>query len=440
MNSYRRATYRNYVLFLMFLVYTLTALDRGIIMALIEPIKREMDLTDTQVGLLIGPAYAIFFFIAGIPLGRLADRSSRRALVSSTLFIWSLLTACSGIAQNFMHLVLARIGVSVGKAGGPPAAVALISDIFPAERRAFASAFFYAGASFGVIIAFGAGSWIATHYDWRIAFFAAAAPGLLLAPLIYLTVREPARGMADNLAATAGEKASLRDTFAFMLRQRALLHVYAGATLCMLVGIGGMSFFVSYMVRLQGMSLASAGMTVSIYYGICSAAGIIVFGWLGDRLAKRDVSWRSRMPALTTSVSLIFFTGILLAPNPSTMTIFLTLWALFSTGFVATSYALLQSLVRPQMRATIASAHFIGQAVVAGSVGPFLVGWLSSRFAVEHGAEGLRYALLSLTAFYLWAVAHYAFGVRSVASDLERAKTPLDAEPEAAAKAEVAYP
>lgn len=440
MSGYQRAAYRNYVLFLMFLVYTLTALDRGIIMALIEPIKREMDLTDAQVGLLIGPAYAVFFFIAGIPFGRLADRSSRRALISSTLFVWSLLTACSGIAQNFVQLVLARIGVSIGEAGGPPAAVALISDIFPAERRAFASAFFYAGASFGVMIAFGAGSWIATHYDWRIAFFAAAAPGLLLAPLIYLTVREPARGMADKLAVDDSERPSLRTTLAFMLRQRSLLHVYAGATLCMLVGIGGMSFFVSYMVRLQGMTLADAGLTVSLYYGICSGIGIVAFGWLGDRLARRDVRWRSGMPALTTAVSLIFFTGILLAPNPSTMTIFLTLWAIFSPGFVATSYALLQSLVRPQMRATMASVHFIGQAVIAGSIGPFLVGWLSSRFSVNHGVEGLRYALLSLTVFYLWAVLHYALGTRSVAGDIERARQPAEGNAGTPARAEVAYP
>lgn len=440
MKNYQSAAYRNYVLFLMFLVYTLTALDRGIIMALIEPIKREMDLTDAQAGLLIGPAYAVFFFIASIPMGRLADRSSRRAIVSTTLFIWSLLTACSGVAKNFTHLVLARIGVGIGEAGGPPAAVALISDIFPAEKRAFASAFFYCGASFGVIIAFGAGSWIATHYDWRLAFFAAAAPGLVLAPLIYATVREPVRGMADRVAVAASERTSLRDTLAFMLGQRSLLHVFAGATLCMLVGIGAMSFFVSYMVRLQGMELADAGLVVSLYYGIFSGVGIIFFGWLGDRLALRDVRWRSGMPALTTAASTLFFVGILLAPDPKSMTICLTLWAFSSTGFVATSYALLQSLVRPQMRATMASIHFVGQAVIAGSVGPVLVGWLSSSLGAMHGAEALRYALLSLTAFYLLAVIHYACGVKRVASDLGKARVQVHPECPAATEASVSVP
>ena len=419
LSRYGTPSYRYYVLFLLMLLYVLTTIDRGIITVLIEPIKNELGLSDTDAALLIGPAFAVFFVLAGIPLGRLADRTSRRGVAAACLFVWSVMTGLCGLANNFVQLAIGRIGVGVGEAGGPPAAVAMISDIFSAKRRASASAFFYAGAALGIMISFGIGGWIAAHYGWRTAFFAAALPGILLALLIILTVREPPRGLSEG-AAPNMEVMPFGQTMRFVLSQRSLLHILTGATLGQAVGAGGMAFFVSYMLRSHGMDLPTAGLTVAFCYGISSTVGVLGFGWLADTLAVRDVRWRCRLPTLTLATSIFTFTALVMAPSRLSMTIALALWSFSCSGYTASSYALFQSLVKVRMRATIGSIQFIVLAVVGGSVGPMVVGMGSDALASMLGKDSLRFALLSLVVLYLWAVMHYIRAERTLVNDLQR--------------------
>jgi MFS family permease len=419
LSRYGTPAYRYYVLFLLMLLYVLTTIDRGIITVLIEPIKNELGLSDTQAALLIGPAFAVFFVLAGIPLGRLADRTSRRGVAAACLFVWSVMTGLCGLASSFIQLAIGRIGVGVGEAGGPPAAVAMISDIFSAKRRASASAFFYAGAALGIMISFGIGGWIAAHYGWRAAFFAAALPGILLALVIQFTVREPPRGLSDGLSQDS-EVVSLGQTLRFVVSQRSLMHLLSAATLGNLVGAGGMAFFVSYMLRSHAMDLPAAGLTVAFCYGIGSTIGVLSFGWLADHLAARDVRWRCRVPAITLAASVITFSTLVLAPSRLTMTIALALWSFSCSGYTASSYALFQSLVKVRMRATIGSIQFIVLAVVGGSVGPMVVGIGSDALAPTLGKDSLRFALLSLTVFYLWAVMHYIRAESTLVGDLRR--------------------
>lgn len=419
---YARPAYRNYVLFLLMLVYALTTIDRGIIMALIEPIKHELALSDTQAAILIGPAFAIFFVLAGIPLGRLADRGVRRTVVAACLFAWSAMTALCGVAQNFLHLFIGRSGVGIGEAGGPPAAVAMIADVFPPQRRASASSFFYAGGSLGMLVSFAAGGWIAAHHGWRMAFVAAALPGILLALLIFLSVREPPRGLSEGLEDTQTHR-SLAQTLRFMRSQSSLIQLVMGATLAQTVGAGAVSFFMSYMIRSHGMSLSEAGLAISLGYGIASGVGMIAFAALADRLGHFNVAWRCRIPAITVLIAIFALAGTALAASRQGMMVGLVLWSFFCTGYTASTYALFQSLVKVNMRATMGSIQFIVLAVVGGSVGPMVVGMASDRLAPTLGNESLRYALLVLTVFYAWAAMHFRIAERTLRKDLTAALT-----------------
>jgi MFS family permease len=412
--------YRHYVLFLLVLMYALTTIDRGIIMALIEPIKRDLRISDTYAAVLVGPAFAVFFVAAGIPLGRLADRGSRRLIVATCVFAWSLMTACCGLAYNFWQLFLGRVGVGIGEAGGPPAAVAMISDMYSPQRRATASAFFYGGSSVGVMISFGAGAWIAAHHGWRAAFLAAGAPGIILAGLVALTVREPARGLSEGVA-DPGPRGSLLEVLRFMGSQHSLLHLLAGAALAQTVGTGAMTFFVSYMVRSHGLPLSEAGLIVALCYGLGSGAGVVTFGWLADTLARHDIRWRCRLPAITLIISLIALAATALSSRTSMLIAMLAIWSFCCTGYTATSYAAFQSLVKVDMRATVGSLQFIMLAVVAGILGPMLVGAGSDLLTPKFGVDALRYAILLVAFLYLWGAVHFMLAQASLPADLHKA-------------------
>jgi MFS family permease len=419
--AYSQGSYRHYVLLLLVLMYALTTVDRGIIMALIEPIKRELGLSDTDAAILVGPAFAVFFVAAGIPLGRLADRGSRRLIIAACVFGWSLMTAFCGLAHNFAQLFIGRVGVGIGEAGGPPAAVAMISDIYSPQRRATASSFFYGGSSLGVMIAFGGGAWIASHYGWRAAFLAAAAPGILLAGLVALTVREPPRGLSEGHRELESHEPLAR-VLRFMLSQRSLLHLLAGAVLAQTVGTGAMTFFVSYIVRSHGLPLSEAGLIVSLCFGLGSGAGVVTFGWLADTLARHDLRWRCRLPAITLIISLIALAATALATTASMLLAMLFLWSFCCTGYTATSYAAFQSLVKVDMRATMGSMQFIMLAVVAGILGPMLVGAGSDLLTPRFGVEALRYAILAVALLYVWAAVHFLLAQSRLAADLRRTR------------------
>lgn len=415
---YSNPAYRGYVLILMFLVYVLTNLDRGIIGVLVEPMKRDLGLTDGQMGLLIGPAFAVSFIFAGLPMGRLADRSCRRNIVAVCVCAWSVMTAFCGLAQNFLQLLLSRAAVGVGEAGGPPAAISLISDVFPERTRTSAFSVFYAGAPIGMMVAFAGGAWVSANYGWQSAFIAAAIPGVVLALVVWLTVAEPVRGMSDRLVVS--DQVPTRDEVAhFILGQHSLLHCMAGMALCLLVGAGAMAFLTSFFMRTHGLSQSSAGTAVSLAFGLGCLLGAIACGCAVDRLVQKDGRWRYRIPATSALLASGSFSGAMLMGSLPVVIALVFVWSFFTVCFAVPTYAAFQSLVEASMRATMGSIQFILSGVIGG-LGPLVVGLASDSMALWAGMESLRYALLVLGTLYLWATAHFLFAGRTMKADLER--------------------
>jgi MFS family permease len=403
----------------MFGVYVLTNLDRGIVSILVEPLKRDLALSDAEIGFLIGPAFAISFIFAGLPLGRVADRGCRRNVLAACLLAWSAMTGCCAFAQGFMQLSFLRATVGIGEAGGPPAAISLISDIFSERHRTRAFAVFYAGAPIGVMAAFAGGALITSRYSWHAAFLAAALPGILLTLVIWLTVEEPMRGMADASPSDAEPPPKLF-VARFIRAQRSLLNFMVAVGLFLLVGSGVMAFLASFLIRSYAIPLGRSGLIVSVAYGVGSLAGAVACGSVVDQLIQRDVRWRYRIPAIAAVLAALSLAGALLVQSLAGAAALLLIWSALTVCTVVPVYAAFQSLVPLGMRATMASIQFILSAVIGG-FGPWLVGAVSQAMGSRLHAESLRYSLLLLCFLYLWASTHFAAAGRTLRADLKRA-------------------
>ncbi|MFO1467082.1 MAG: MFS transporter [Steroidobacteraceae bacterium] len=278
---------RWYVLLLLTLVYAFNIADRYVMSTLIEPIKADLHLSDSAIGFLTGVALALFYVTAGLPLAVIADRTSRRNMVSWALAIWSVVTAICGLAQTFWQLLMARIFVGVGEAGGTPPSHSLISDYFRWQDRALALTLMSVGASFGSMLGSGAG-YVSDAWGWRSAFFILGLPGVALALLILWTVREPVRGRLDAAPAPVDAPPRLRSTLAFVAHQRALLHCLAGGTLYTLWSWGLMWWTPSFLVRSHHMALGDAGGALSPMHGVGGTAVLLATGAVMARLSNQD--------------------------------------------------------------------------------------------------------------------------------------------------------
>lgn len=389
-----------YALGLLVLVYFSNGMDRMIVAVLLEPIRQEFGLSDGQAGLLAGLAFAITNAIAAVPFGLAADRFKRSTVVAGAIAFWSAMTVLCGLAQNFVQLLLARAAVGFGEAGGPAPSAALVGDLFPAERRASAMSVLFAAGPIGAALALAIGGWVAQHFGWRAAFWVAGAPGLLLALLLWLTVREPPR-QAQAAEAPPG----LAAVFRLILGQPALLHAMAGLAVGTFVMAGLGSWMPAFFIRSHGVSLAVAGSVLALTHGVMAVIGNLLAGVLTDVLARRDPRWRAWTIALALVVATPLLAGLLLAPSwPLTLLIY-GLHTLFEQMFFGPGYALCQGLVQPRMRATVSSLLYLAAGLIGFGLGTQFVGSVSDAFAGS-GPDSLRYALLTLCLFRLWAAAH----------------------------------
>ena len=419
--GYGSRAYMAYVLFLLFMVYALYAMNRSVLLVLVEPIKRELGFSDSQMGFIIGPAFSIFFAIAGIPCGLLADRTNRRNMVALVVAGWSIATGLCGTVQSFMQMAIGRAAVGMGIAGGPPASQAMISDIFPAAWRATALSFFYIGGTIGAVTAFGAGAWAAARFGWRETLVLAAIPGLVVALLIYLTVREPVRGLSDGPGSATGSR-SVGETFRFILGQRSAVQIILGLVLLHMVGNGLMAFLASFLMRTHGMTLKEAGGMISFLYFATSPVSQIVAGFLADYLGRYDVRWRLRLGPLGSVFCAFAMCTLTLVDSKTAAGTFFALWALGAALYQAPLYALLLSMVKPHMRATMSSIQFVLTAAIGGALGPLFVGAVSDWLSPVYGENSMRYALFIQGLFYLWAALHFILGERRLKENIARAE------------------
>ncbi len=397
-----RTSPRGYLLFLLAAVYSLSILDRQILAILLQPIKADLHLSDSQLGFLSGIAFAIFYTLLGIPLARIADVWNRTRLIAISLSIFSVLTSLCGVVTHFWHLLLMRVGVGIGEAGTTPASVSIIADLYPEKSRGTATALFTVGGIFGTFLGFAAGGPIAQAYGWRTAFVIAGIPGLVLALVVAFTARDPVREVVDRT-----NRPSVPVVLRYLWGQRAFCHLTAGVTLVLFFGHGFQTWLPAFFQRSHDMSLARIGVTLGLLIGGLSAVGILSSGVLSDRLSRTDVRWRSWIVSIAIGIMLPFYIATLLVADEHVALATYAIPALLSIFYQAPALALVQGLAPPQMRATaVAVVLFVGNLVGSG-IGPQAVGIVSDVLRASFGEESLRYALLCSTPVLLWAAAHF---------------------------------
>ena len=397
---------RWYVLLVLTLVYALSIADRFVMSTLIEPIKADLDLSDSSIGFLTGSSLAFFYVTAGLPLATLADRANRRNMIALALGTWSVMTTLCGFAQNYAQLLLARIGVGVGEAGGTPPSASLLSDYFSSRRRALALSVYSVGASLGSMMGSSAG-YASDAWGWRAAFFVLGVPGVLVAVLVAITIREPARGRLDPGAPEATARATLKDTLKFSRIQPALLHTWLGATVFTLWAWGLMWWTPSFLVRSHGMSLADAGGALSLMHGIGGTAVLLLTMLLMGPLGKRD----PRLVPWFVAASIVIGTipSIIAYSTASSRTALVMLWLFIPLSYATfgPTFALLQNLVPASLRAQSVAVMLFCANIANLVIAPQAVGFASDLLRPLYGAESLRHALIPLAFVGFWAAWHY---------------------------------
>jgi predicted MFS family arabinose efflux permease len=411
-----QAGYRHYVLAVLLSAYTVNALDRSILSLLLEPVRREFGATDTQLGLLSGLAFALFYSTLAIPVAAIADRWSRRNVLALSVLVWTLMTMLCGLAGSFAALVLARVGVAIGQAGCNPSAHSLLADYFPRDQRATALGVYAMGASLGHMLIGLIGGWGSDELGWRGTLLLAGAPGLVLVPLLLLTVREPLRQHRDTTPIGAP---SLPAALAVLWSRRSYRHLCLACALHSFAMYSSSAFTPAYLGRSHGWSGVEIGQVVAMV-GLMGLAGTALGGFMTDRLGARhgEPRWQLWVPGIATlvviPVQLVAYLG-----SGRAMVAALLLSSLLSLVFFGPSYATAQTLAAPGMRAVAAAVLLFSKAVVGMGLGPLLVGMLSDRLAPMAGPHSLRFGLLLVPLFNLWAVAHFFVAARHVQTDLD---------------------
>ena len=412
-------TYTGYVLAILGLISFFNYADRMVLSVLLQPIKTDLGLSDTQLGLLSGLAFAIFYGTLGIPLARLADRKSRVLLLTGAITVWSLMTALCGLVQNFIQILLARIGVGVGEAGCVPASHSLVGDYFPKERRAFAIGILQASGSLGVILGLMAAGAIADQWGWRWAFILVGLPGVAVALLTYLTVREPARGQLEASSPASIAPIGWRQAIITLFGRATYIHLTIALSLGTFTLYGIMQWVPTFFIRNHGLSLTEIGASVGLA-GIGGLTGVIAGSLLAPTLIARDARWELWLPGLAFAASVPFYLMVFMLTSPAN-----ALWALFAAGFVAAfgtgpGLASIQAVSEPNLRATAVAIVMFCSAFFGQGAGPFLVGLLSDFLMPSHGeGHALRIALMCSTLLILWAALHFVLAARTLQRERE---------------------
>ena len=412
--------YGMFVVILLSVVYTFNYMDRQLLAILSEPVRKDMHLSYTQIGMLTGLTFALFYTTCGIPLAWLADRTSRVRLIAAALSVWSLFSAACGFATNFTTLALARIGVGVGEAGGSPPAYSLISDYFPPERRGRALAIYALGIPLGAGLGSALGAWIAAQYGWRMAFVAVGLPGLLLAVMVVVVIREPRRGLMDApLDGQESDQPSLPlvKAVAAFLANPTLATTAIAAGLSNFWGQGMVNNAAAYLMSNLHMSLTE----VAIYYSAASATssglGTLASGWLIDRFAQKSALAYAVVPAAALALSAPFYLGFLWAPTWPLALASLTVGLGLGQFFLTPAITLVQNAVRPNQRGTSGAMLILIINLIGLGCGPLFVGLVADHFRAQYGVVALRFGLLALMPMVPITLGAYLLSARYVSRD-----------------------
>ena len=398
-------------------------IDRIVMNVLVQPIKAEFQLTDTQIGLVAGPAFALLYVVLGIWVARIAERRRRLTLIGIGTLLWSIATAACGAATSFLTLTLARIGVGVGEAVGLPSSQSVVSDYFPKEKRATAMSVLLLAPPLGAFLGSAGGATIAQLYGWRAAFLIAAIPGFLLAALALLTVAEPPRGQHDRLCEAGDVVPPLRAVLARMWRRHAFRHLLAGSAVASLVGFGLNAFLAAFLFRRFGYSVAQAGLIAGLIASAPATLSVLGSGWLADRMARRDARSYGFIPGISLLAAAPIYMLAVTRESPAFAIGLLALAATVQYTYLAPSQGVFQNLMHPRMRATSTAVTGMIYALVGGGLGPLLVGALSDAFAPDATQAGSSAGLVTAMAVtsigYLWAALHFLRATWRIREELE---------------------
>ena len=411
---------RAWVLAVLTLTYTFNHVDRQILVILLEPIKAEFGLSDGQVGWLTGLSFAAFYATLGIPVAMWADRGNRRNIISIALGVWSAMTALSGLAQNFWHLLLARMGVGVGEAGGTPPATSMIADLYPPQERAMALGIYTSGIGLGIMAGFALGGYIYQLYGWRAAFFAAGVPGLILALIVRFGIKEPVRGLADQRE-DDGPAPSLGETLKFIFSQSSYLWLLAG---CLLICISANAFLVftsSHLQRTYGLTPGQVSLPLGILIGGVGSLGAVVLGRACDVLSKRDLRWRPLIIAAGAGIALPFAWMFLRAPTVETAYAWNIVPSFIGLIYASVAYTASQELVKLRMRSFASAFMLFCLTLIGIGCGPLIAGMLSDHFSAQGAAQPLARSLEMILAFNAASIVCLLMATRNYRRDVARA-------------------
>ncbi len=433
---------RRWAMCLLIMISTLAFIDRSILNTVGQAIKDDLGITDLQLGLLGGIAFSLLYGILGVPVARLAERRSRVAIISAAVATWSAMTALCGLAGSFTHLLLARIGVGIGEAGANAPAQSLLADYYPPHRRATAIGILGLATPLGLVVGGIGGAYAAEQFGWRAAFLVVGIPGLLVAVIAAMTMREPARGLSEGrLVDKAAPPFSavvrkLRDSGSFR-------HILCAAILTNFIGYSVISFTHPYFVRAYGMSYTDAALAFALMNGISVSGGYLMGGFVTDRLARRDLRYYGWFPAVCMCLAGPGYALGFLQESWQTGLAILVFPGLFSAAWYAPTYAVTQNLVEPRMRASAVAVLALAMSIVGLSLGPVVTGALSDHFAagsfqagnyletcpatvpalIEQcraaSTVGVRWALIAVVSLFFWAAAHFILAARHMRIELD---------------------
>lgn len=398
----RRITWHtHYALLMLALIYIFNYIDRLLVSILIEPIKLEFGVSDTLIGLLSGVAFALFYTVFGLPLGRLSDRIGRKPVIALACIAWSAMTVLCGVATSFAMLLLFRIGVAIGEAGGSAPSVAMVADLYPPSHRSRALAVFLMGPALGAVFGLGMGGWIADMYGWRWAFILIGAPGVLLGLLLAFTVRAPKHQMPSALEA----QESFVKTFLSLANTPSYALIVAAGSMAAIAGYAVGTWAPSFLIRSHGLSLTEAGALLGVGGGLMSVIGTLTCGWTTDRLVRRDSGWQLGTALLGTAMSIPFGLLFFLWPAGSVFSLgemsvpmpFLLYlgFAFFGVWWSVPCFGAMTHLFPASKLAQGTAMFLMGVTLFGVGLGPLVVGVLSDFFEQAIGAEALRYAMAS---------------------------------------------
>jgi len=402
-------------------IATVGFIDRIVMNVLAVPVQKEFHLSDKQVGLLTGLAFAVLNATLGIVVARYAERGRRLSLIALGTLLWSLATAACGFVGSFAQLLLARVGVGVGEAVGLPSNQSVIGDYFAPEKRATAMSVLMLSPPIGAFIGAAGGGWVGQEFGWRNAFLIATVPGALLAVAAWLLVAEPPRGRHDREASDAVP--SFGAVLGRLVGLRSARHLLAGSTLASLVGFGLNTFITFLLVRKFAMSLAQAALYSALLGSLPGAIAVIAGGRLADALGPRNPRLYAAIPGWCLVVAAPLYIVGITREGAALLLVLVFLAALFQYTYLGVTYGVFQNLLHSRMRATASALLNAIYTLVGQGLGALLVGTLSDRLAIRYGnAEGLAWAMAITAAIYLWAAAHYLYAARHVGADLARVR------------------